>query len=65
MFKGSWKTTTAGILGIVAGAITLVAIPVLNGQSPHIAEFIAILAPATGLLFSRDNDKSSEDVGAK
>lgn len=65
MFKGSWKTTTAGILGIVAAAITLIAVPLLNGQSAHFAEFSAILMPAVGLLFSRDDDKSSEDVGAK
>lgn len=68
MFKGSWKTTTAAILGIISSAITLIALPLLDNDPNTSANFPAFIAAATlaaGLLFSRDNDKSSEDVGAK
>jgi hypothetical protein len=66
--KGSWKTTTCGILGLVSAAITMVAIPILDADPatlPAWGTFGAMLAASVGLLFSRDNDKSSEDVGAK
>ena len=64
----SWKTTLCGVLGIVAAAITLLAIPVLDSDPATVANwgaFTATVATATGLLFSRDDDKSSEDVGVK
>jgi hypothetical protein len=66
--KGSWKTTTCGILGIVSAAITMIAQPILDGDPatvPAWAAFGTVVASAVGLLFARDNDKSSEDVGAK
>jgi len=66
--KGSWKTTLCGLLGIVAAGITLVAQPILDGDPstvPQWAAFGTTIAAAVGLLFARDNDKSSEDVGTK
>ena len=66
--KGSWKTTVCGLLGLVAAAITLIAQPILDGDpstDPQWAVFGTSLAAAVGLFFARDNDKSSEDVGAK
>lgn len=66
--KTSWKTTTCGILGIVAAGITMVAQPILDGDpatAPQWAAFGTMVATAVGLLFARDNDKSSEAVGTK
>ena len=64
----SWKTTLCGVLGVVAAGITMIAIPLLD-QDPATAarwvEFGSLAAAAIGLLFARDNDKSSEDVGNK
>jgi hypothetical protein len=64
----SWKTTLCGILGAVAAAITLVAQPLLDSDPntvPQWGTFLAAAAAAMGLVLARDNDKSSEDVGAK
>jgi hypothetical protein len=64
----SWKTTVCGILAAVAAGITLVAIPMLDNDPATTANWGAFLAAAVaglGLLFARDHDKTSEDVGAK
>lgn len=64
--KRSWKTTAAGtgaILVAVGGALTAI------GADKDVATAIATAIPAIfagiGLLAARDNDKSSEQVGAK
>lgn len=65
MFNKSWKTTTAGILSIAGGLFTLYNAwhsKALNQES-LLASLTAILS-GVGLLFARDNDKTSEDVGA-
>jgi len=63
----SWKTTLCGALALVAAGISLVAIPLLD-EDPNTAAnwgaFAAALAASLGLYFSRDNDKTSEAVGA-
>ena len=64
----SWKTTLCGVLAAVAAGITLVALPLLDNDPATTANwgaFAATLAAAVGLCVARDNDKSSEDVGAK
>ena len=64
----SWKTTLCGILGVVAAGITMVAQPILDGDPstlPQWGVFGTTVAAAVGLLFARDNDRSSEDVGAR
>ena len=64
----SWKTTLCGILGVVAAGITMIAQPMLDGDPATIPQwgvFGTTVAAAVGLLFARDNDRSSEDVGAK
>ena len=64
----SWKTTTCGILAAVAAGITLVAVPLLDEDPATVANwgaFGATLAVAIGLLMARDNNKTSEDAGAK
>ena len=58
----SWKTTLCGVLGIVGLGIT----QVFDGYPLvfKIGAFLAGIAGPLGLLFARDNDKSSEQVGA-
>ena len=58
----SWKTSLCGILGVfLTGASKTPGIPDWLG---HIFGLMAAAAPSVGLLFARDNDKTSEDVGA-
>lgn len=63
----SWKTTVAGIAAIIA-AIALAISNEFDSDPATIADWGVVLATViagVGLLFARDNDKSSEDVGAK
>jgi hypothetical protein len=65
---GSWKTTLCGLLSLVTAGITMIAQPLLDGDpttNPQWAAFGTAVAAAVGLLFARDNNKTSEDVGAK
>ena len=67
MFKGSWKTTVAAILGVlvIAAAQGQAA---LDNDPNTVANWGLVFAALPGALvglFARDNDKSSEDVGAK
>jgi len=55
----SWKTTLAGIALIIAGHTLLVVWP-----EEKLGEALAMILAGSGLIFARDNDKSSEDVGA-
>jgi hypothetical protein len=55
----SWKTTLAGIALIVAGHTLLLVWP-----EEKMGEAIAMILAGSGLIFARDNDKTSEDVGA-
>lgn len=64
---GSWKTTLSGIGTIVVALFTLVVQPMIDADPatlPNFGEFFTIAIAAGGLLFARDNDKSSEQVGA-
>jgi len=66
--RGSWKTTLAGVLGIIASAITMIAQPLLDADPATVANFggfIAFAVPAVGLLFARDANVSSEQQGIK
>lgn len=67
MPKGSWKTTTAGVAGIVG--IVAMALQAQFDSDPHtVAEWgvvVPVVISQIGLLFARDNDKSSEQVGVK
>jgi hypothetical protein len=63
----SWKTTAIGVLGILV-VVCNAALKILNGQpigQSDLAMITAVAIPNIGLLFSRDNDKSSKDVGVK
>ena len=60
----SWKTTSAGILS-VAGGVARVCFALKNGQLTEEAvttSLTGILA-GIGLLFARDNNVSSVDLG--
>lgn len=62
----SWRTTTAGILAIV-GSICAAVSAELDGNPDTSANWAAVIPAAIagiGLVFARDNDKTSEDVGA-
>lgn len=65
---GSWKTTLAAVLAVVAAGITLVAVPYLDADTttiPQFKEFFAIALAALPGLFARDKDVSSEAQGIK
>jgi len=60
----SWKTTVAGVLsiGIAVGSAALVWLK--TGTVPDFAPVVASVTAGVGLIMARDNDKTSEDVGA-
>lgn len=63
----SWKTTVAGIASIVAAIATALA-SVLDSDAATVANWDLVVVSLTaglGLVFARDNDKSSQDVGAR
>lgn len=59
--SGSWKTASAGITSVVTGICILVFSPKID-QTTVMASLAAIL-PGIGLIFARQNNKTSEDVG--
>jgi hypothetical protein len=64
--KASWKTTAAGVAALVAVLATAIAAH-FDDDPATIAEWggvITAVLVALGFAASRDNDKSSEDVGA-
>lgn len=60
MFKGSWKTTLAGIAAILG-----VVVKGVNDPTTISPEDIALALAGGGLIFARDNNKTSEDVKVK
>lgn len=62
----SWKTTTTGIIGIVGTTCTMLYEFLTTGSvnSSNIANNVTIIIVALGLIFARDNNKTSEQVGA-
>lgn len=65
--KGSWKTTVAGIGTILAavGAALAAQFDASPDTVPNWGAVATAITAGAGLLFARDNDKSSEDVKAK
>ena len=61
----SWKTTLAGVLsiGVAVGSAALAWLK--TGALPDLGAVVAAVTAGVGLLMARDNDKSSEQVGAK
>jgi hypothetical protein len=65
--KKSWKTSAAGVGAILVAlgsalSATFDADPV---TVPDWGALVAAIIAGVGLLAARDNDKSSEEVGAK
>ena len=65
MFGKSWKTSSAGILAIIGGAVRLY-FAIKSGQFTEEAVTTSATAILTGLglLFARDNDVTSEQANA-
>lgn len=62
----SWKTTLAGVAAIVAAVATAVSAQFDNNPAtvPDWTLVIGMITAGVGLMFARDNDKTSEQVGA-
>lgn len=63
----SWKTNVCGVSAAVVaiGNALIATFDGVDTTNPDWPVVIATIVAAVGLLFARDNDKSSEDVGAK
>lgn len=63
--KGSWKTTSTGLLAILGGIVRLVFVVKSGNVSEEaVMTILTTIVTGVGLLAARDNDKSSEDVKA-
>ena len=63
----SWKTTAAGIAALIA-AIALAVAHQFDSDPTTAADWSAVIAALTagvGLVLARDNDRTSEEAGAK
>jgi len=60
----SWKTTAAGVVGIVVAVGSAALVWLKTGAMPDFAPVIAAVSAGVGLVMARDNDKTSEQVGA-
>ena len=63
----SWKTASAGILSILTALIGFSSAWATSGHYPGDAAAIAAVTAilnGLGLLLARDNDKTSQEVGA-
>lgn len=64
----SWKTTTTALIAILTALGTLVLTPLLDSDPvtlPQWGLFFTTSAAALNGFFARDDDKTSEQVGAK
>ena len=62
----SWKTTLMGIIGLVTLILSAVGTGLSDGLGAiEWGTLVPAVAAAVAALFARDNDKSSEDAGAK
>jgi hypothetical protein len=60
----SWKTTLAGVLSIVVAVGGAALAWAQTGQVPPLEPVVAAVMAGIGLIAARDNDKTSEQVGA-
>lgn len=64
----SWKTSLVGVVLIVGAVASLVISTLAHKRVPTTEELMVAsgsIATGIGLISARDNNKSSEDVGAK
>ena len=64
--RTSWKTTTFSITSMLATILALVVNPLLDDNpntNPQWNEAIPVIIAGAGLLFARDNNKSSKALG--
>ena len=64
MMNGSWKPKVAGVLVAVI-AVAGVVVAMLKGVAPDWMSAASAVMAAVGLFSARQDNKSSEDVGAK
>lgn len=67
MLKGSWKTTTLGVVGII-GAIAAAITALLDGNDTTNVDWVATglaLTTGVGLICARDNSVTSKAAGAE
>lgn len=67
MLKGSWRTTSLGILAIIS-AVCGAATAILDGNpatNPDWTTIISAVTAGVGLMTARDNGVTSESAGAK
>ena len=61
--NGSWKTTSAGLLTILGGLTRLVfACKAGNITEESVMTTLTAIVGGLGLVFARDNDRSTEQV---
>ena len=60
----SWKTTAAGVVGIVVAVGSAALVWLKTGAVPDFGPVVAAVTAGVGLIAARDNDKTSEQVGA-
>jgi drug/metabolite transporter (DMT)-like permease len=64
----SWRTSVIGVVLIVGALASLAISAAVNRRAPGADELMfagGTIATGIGLIQARDNNKSSEDVGAK
>ena len=64
MQNKSWKTTASGVTAILAAVASAATLLLDNNNltNPDWSATIAAVTAGFGLIFARDNDKSTEDV---
>lgn len=64
----SWKTSAAGISAIIVAVFSLIVQPLTDNDPATVPNYevaITAILAGIGLLTARDNDKTSEETGAK
>lgn len=64
----SWKTSAAGISAIIVAVFSLIVQPLTHNDPATVPNYevaITAILAGIGLLTARDNDKTSEETGAK
>ena len=64
----SWKTTASGISAIVIAVFSMIVQPLTDNDAVTVPDYnvaITAILAGIGLLVARDDDKTSEEIGAK